>query len=316
MQMYYIGVDLGGTNIAVGIVDSNGNIIKKISAPTPPNGDYIKVVKAMVDLCKKVAGEAKLELSDIEAVGIGCPGSIDYKKGTVAYSNNLRFDDAPIRDEFQKHWDIPVALENDANAAAYGEYIAGGNKASVFVAITLGTGVGGGVVINGKIFRGANDAGAELGHTVFIHNGALCTCGRKGCWEAYASASALINQTKIAMEKHPESLMSKYFEKYGKVNGQIAFGAAKEGDAVANQVVKTYIGYVADGITNMINIFQPDKIVIGGGISNEGDYILKPIREHVQRYDYNKLFKRAEVSLATLRNDAGIIGAALAAKNI
>lgn len=313
--MYYIGVDLGGTNIAVGIVDNNGNIVKKISSPTPSGNDYIKVVEAMVELCKKVVDETGLELSDIKAVGIGCPGSIDYKKGTVAYSNNLRFDDAPIKAEFQKHWDIPVILENDANAAAYGEYIVNGNGAQVFVAVTLGTGVGGGVVIDGKIFRGANGAGAELGHTVLIHNGLPCSCGRSGCWEAYASATALISQTKAAIEKHPESLMAKYAKENGKVNGRTAFDAAKQDDAAAKQVVETYIGYIADGITNMINIFQPNKIVIGGGISNEGEYILEPIREHVKKYDYNKLFARAEVTAATLRNDAGIIGAALAAKN-
>lgn len=313
--MYYIGVDLGGTNIAVGIVDNNGNIVKKISSPTPSGNDYIKVVEAMVELCKKVVDETGLELSDIKAVGIGCPGSIDYKKGTVAYSNNLRFDDAPIKAEFQKHWDIPVILENDANAAAYGEYIVNGNGAHVFVAVTLGTGVGGGVVIDGKIFRGANGAGAELGHTVLIHNGLPCSCGRSGCWEAYASATALISQTKAAIEKHPESLMAKYAKENGKVNGRTAFDAAKQDDAAAKQVVETYIGYIADGITNMINIFQPNKIVIGGGISNEGEYILEPIREHVKKYDYNKLFARAEVTAATLRNDAGIIGAALAAKN-
>ena len=313
--MYYIGVDLGGTNIAVGIVDNNGNIVKKISSPTPSGNDYIKVVEAMVELCKKVVNEAALELSDIKAVGIGCPGSIDYKKGTVAYSNNLRFDDAPIKAEFQKYWDIPVILENDANAAAYGEYIVNGNGAHVFVAVTLGTGVGGGVIIDGKIFRGANGAGAELGHTVLIHNGLPCSCGRNGCWEAYASATALISQTKAAIENHPESLMAKYAKENGKVNGRTAFDAAKQNDVAAKQVVETYIGYIADGITNMINIFQPDKIVIGGGISNEGEYILKPIREYVKKYDYNKLFTRAEVTAATLRNDAGIIGAALAAKN-
>ena len=313
--MYYLGVDLGGTNIAIGIVDKDGKILNKASVSTPSNGEYTDVVTAMIDLSKELISDNGLELSDFEAVGIGCPGSIDYQKGSVAYSNNLHFNDAPITAEFQKHWNIPVIIENDANAAAYGEYIVNGNNADVFVAITLGTGVGGGVIIDGKIFRGANGAGAELGHSVLVHNGLPCTCGRKGCWEAYAAATALVKQTKVAIEKHPESLMSQYAKERGKVNGRTAFDAAKKGDAAANEVVKKYIEYVADGIVNMVNIFQPNKVVIGGGISNEGEYLLSPIREYVKKYDYNKLFTPVEIDAATLLNDAGIIGAALAAKN-
>lgn len=313
--MLYLGVDLGGTNIAIGIVDQNGKILHKGSVPTPSTGEYKDVVAEMINLSKSLISDNGYKLSDFEAVGIGCPGSIDYKKGSVAYSNNLRFDDAPIAEEFKKHWNIPVILENDANAAAYGEYMINGDNADVFVAITLGTGVGGGVIIDGKIFTGANGAGAELGHSVLVHDGLSCTCGRKGCWEAYASATALVKQTKVAIEKHPESLMAQYAKERGKVNGRTAFDAAKKGDAAAQEVVDKYIKYVADGIVNMVNIFQPNKIVIGGGISNEGEYLLAPIREYVKKYDYNKLFTPAEIGVATLFNDAGIIGAALAAKN-
>ncbi len=313
--MYYLGVDLGGTNIAIGIVDKDGRILNKASVHTPSNSDYKDVVAAMIELSKKLIFDNNLSLSDFEAVGIGCPGSIDYKKGSVAYSNNLRFDDVPLVEEFQKYWNIPVILENDANAAAYGEYVVNGNNADVFVAITLGTGVGGGVIIDGKIFRGSNGAGAELGHSVLVHNGLPCTCGRKGCWEAYAAATALVKQTKIAIEKHPESLMAGFAKERGKVNGRTAFDAAKKGDAAAKEVVRQYIEYVADGIVNMVNIFQPNKVVIGGGISNEGEYLLAPIREYVKKYDYNRLFTPVQIDAATLLNDAGIIGAALAAKN-
>lgn len=314
--MYYIGVDLGGTNIAVGIVDESGKIIKKASVPTPSSDDYVIVVDAMVELSKNLVKDAGLKVEDIDSVGIGCPGSIDYAKGSVAYSNNLKFYDAPIKQAFQSQWNIPVVLENDANAAAYGEYIASGEDSTVFVAITLGTGVGGGVIIDGKIFRGSNGSGAELGHSTLIHNGLPCTCGKNGCWEVYASATALINQTKEAIEKHSESLMAKFAEERGKVNGRTAFDAAKQGDATAQEVVDKYLEYVADGLVSSVNIFQPNKVVIGGGISNEGDYILKPIREYVEKYDYNKLFKKVEINTATLFNDAGIIGAAFAARNL
>lgn len=312
--MYHIGIDLGGTNVAVGIVDEHGNLLQKASTPTPSQNDYKIVVKCMADFSKQLVLDSGYQLSDIEAVGIGCPGSIDYKNNTVAYSNNLKMDNAPIAEELRKYWDIPVVLENDANAAAYGEYVVNGNMAEVFVAVTLGTGIGGGVILNGEIFKGYNGSGAELGHTVILTNGEPCTCGRRGCWETYASATALINQTAAAIEKNPSSLMAKLVTKYGKVNGRVAFEAAKQGDETAKAVVEQYINYVAEGIVDIVNIFQPNKLVIGGGISNEGEYLLNPIREYVQKYDYNRYFARTKIEAATLLNDAGIIGAALLAK--
>ena len=296
----YIGIDLGGTNIAIGIVDEEGKIIVQGSTPTLSPRSYTEIVKDMVTLCEKLTAEAGISMNDIEAVGIGTPGSVDYEKGSVA---------------FQKYYNIPVVLENDANSAAYGEYIANGGDAGVFLAITLGTGVGGGIILDKKIFRGANGAGGELGHFTLVHNGALCSCGKKGCWEAYASVTALINQTKVAIEKHPESLMKSLAEENGHVSGRTAFDAAKKGDPAAKEVVDKYIEYVADGLVSIVNIFQPDKIVVSGGISKEGDYLLDPVREYVKKYDYNKLFKRTEIETATLYNDAGIIGAAFAAKN-
>ncbi len=311
----YIGIDLGGTNIAVGLVDESGKIIAKDSTPTVSSRNYNEILKDMVTLSEKVVKDAGFSREDIKAVGIGFPGSVDQKNGFVVYGNNLNFNNVPLCTEFRKHWDVPVVLENDANAAAYGEYIACGEDAKVFMAITLGTGVGGGIIIDNKIFTGSNGAGAELGHATLVYNGAPCTCGKKGCWESYASVTALINQTKIAIEKHPESLMAKLAKERGKVNGRTSFDAAKMNDAVALQVVDTYLKYVADGLVSMVNIFQPDKVVIGGGISNEGEYILGPIRKYVEKYDYNKLFKRVEIDTAKLLNDAGIIGAAFVAKN-
>jgi len=309
--MYSIGIDLGGTNIAAGIVDEKGNILKKLSTPTEQNGGYEKIVKDMVHLSFKLVDEAKLTLDDIKGVGIGCPGSIDYKNKAVAYSNNLVMDNAPIAEEFKKYWDIPVEIENDANVAAYGEYVANGDNSQVFVAITLGTGVGGGVIIDGNVFRGSNGAGAELGHISLVHNGEPCSCGRKGCWESYASATALIAQTKAAIEKNPESLLAKLAAENGGVNGKIAFDAAAEGDKIAKAVVDKYIEYVADGLVSIVNIFQPNKVVIGGGISNQGEALVVPIREYVKKYDYNRHFTPVEIEIASLKNDAGIIGAAM-----
>ncbi|MBO5060840.1 MAG: ROK family protein [Clostridia bacterium] len=312
--MYYIGIDLGGTNIAVGLVDENGKILADISVPTKAERDWREIVKDMAEVSKKVVQKAEVSIDDVKGVGIGCPGSIDNAKGICTYSNNLKMENAEIAEEFKKYLDLPVNLENDANAAALGEYEINGKGAESFVFITLGTGVGGGVIIDGKIFRGFNGVGAELGHTVIAADGEPCTCGRLGCWEAYASVTALIRQTKAAMEQNPESMMHELAKAEGRVSGRTAFDAAKKGDAAANAVVSKYFEYIGEGITNMVNIFQPEKIVIGGSISKEGDYLLKPVIEYVRKYDYNRYMKKAEIEIATLFGDAGIIGAALSAK--
>lgn len=311
----YIGIDLGGTNIAAGLVNDEGKIICSASSPTLAPRPYEEIVKDMVTLSETLTSEAGITMNDIKAIGIGSPGSVDYATGTVVYANNLAFNNAPIRAEFNKYYNIPVVLENDANAAAYGEYIATGDNVKVFLAVTLGTGVGGGIILDGNIFTGANGVGGEIGHITLVHDGEMCSCGKKGCWEAYASVTALINQTKEAIKNNPESIMKDIVDKNGKVNGRTAFDAAKKGDKAGMAVVEQYIKYVADGIVSMINIFQPEKVVIGGGISREGDYLLNPIKEYVERFDYNKQAKKTDIQIATLFNDAGIIGAAFVAKN-
>lgn len=312
--MYYVGIDLGGTNIAAGLVTEDGKILADLSIPTRAERNWQEIVADMAELSKKVIEKAGVSLSDVKGVGIGCPGSIDNAKGICTYSNNLKMENADIAGEFRKHLDLPVNLENDANAAALGEYEVNGQGATSYVFVTLGTGIGGGIVLGGKIFRGHNGAGAEIGHTVIVSDGEECTCGRLGCWEAYASVTALIRQTKAAMEKNPDSLMHKFAKEEGRVSGRTSFDAAKAGDKAAQAVVDQYFKYVAEGITNMVNIFQPEKIVIGGSISKEGDYLLKPVAEFLAKNDYNRYMHKAQVEIATLFGDAGIIGAALSAK--
>lgn len=312
--MYYIGIDLGGTNIAVGLVSEDGKIVADMSVPTRAERDWREIVADMADVSKKVAEKAGVPISDVCGVGIGCPGSIDNENGICTYSNNIKMENATIAEEFKKHLDLPVNLENDANAAAFGEYQINGGGAKSYVFVTLGTGIGGGIVLDGKIFRGHNGVGAEIGHTVIVSDGEECTCGRKGCWEAYGSVTALIRQTKVAMDKNPDSKMHEFAQKEGKVSGRTAFDAAKAGDKAALDVVNQYFKYVAEGITNMINIFQPEKIVIGGSISKEGDYLLKPVTELAGAGDYNRYMHKAKVEIAKLFGDAGIIGAALSAK--
>lgn len=312
----YVGIDLGGTNIAVGVVDEQGKIIAQDSTPTLAERPAEEIAKDMAMLAKKVIADAGLSQKDIKAIGIGSPGSIVNETGTVAYSNNIKMKNFPMSEIIRSYIDVPVNLENDANAAAFGEYVINGGNSDCFVFITLGTGVGGGVVLNGQIFRGFNGVGAELGHITLVHNGEPCSCGKNGCWEAYASVTALIRQTKKAMDQNPDSLMHSIAEKEGKVSGRTAFVAAKEGDKAGMAVVEQYTRYVADGLVSVINTFQPEKLVIGGGISKEGDYLLNPIKEYVEKYDYNKYLPKTKLEIATLFNDAGIIGAALAAKKL
>lgn len=316
--MYTIGVDLGGTNIAIGLCDENLNIIDKDSVPTKAHRRPELIIEDMAALSKKLIERNSLTLDDIEYVGIASPGAVNSKTGIIEYSPNIPFLNFPIVDVFKSYLPIKnVYIANDANAAALAEALAGSAKgADVSVMITLGTGVGGGVIINGKIFDGGiNCAGAELGHTVLVAGGRQCSCGRRGCWEAYSSATGLSNMTREKMnELKIKGIKSQLFDvadKDGKVSARTAFTAMKLGDKAGKEVVDEYIRYLAEGITNMVNIFQPEILSIGGGICNEKEYLTKPLIEIVEKDQYTRTNpNKTKIVTATLRNDAGIIGAA------
>ena len=310
--MYRIGIDLGGTNIVAGVVDDEFRIVATAKCKTRIPRPAEEIVVDMARMAKEAVQNAGLTMADIAYVGVGSPGTCNADTGIVEYSNNLQFEKLPLRDMLGGMLDKAVYIENDANAAALGEALAGAAKgAQSCVCITLGTGVGGGIIIDGKIYGGFNFAGAELGHTVIMVDGELCTCGRFGCWEAYASATALINQTRRAMVNHPDSAMWSIAEDLDKINGRTAFDGLRAGDAVAAQVVDTYIKYIATGLINVINIFQPEVLCIGGGICKEGDTLLKPLAAHIERERYSKYSShQTRLCVATLGNDAGIIGAA------
>ncbi|MCH5210997.1 MAG: ROK family protein [Oscillospiraceae bacterium] len=312
----YIGIDLGGTNIAVGCTDDAGNLIAKNSLPTLSGRSYTEIVKDMAALCERTVSDANAGMNEIKAIGIGSPGTIDSKNGVVVFAANLKMEKAPVAAELGKYFDIPIFMENDANAAAYGEYIACGHKTDSFVFITLGTGVGGGVIIDNKIYRGFNGAGAEIGHMTLRMDGNECTCGKRGCFETYASVTALRKITAEMMEKNPESIMHEWVKNRGQISGRTAFECAVKGDKAAIETRDTYIRYVAEGILSVVNIFQPEILVIGGGISKEGDVLLNPIKEYVYKYDFNKFMPKTDIRIAKLYNDAGIVGAAMAAKNM
>lgn len=317
--MYYIGVDLGGTNIAAGIVNSEFQIVKKGSVPTNVAGRTAEeIIKDMGALCDSLVKDAGLTFDDIEYVGIASPGAIDPVRGVVNYANNLPFSRFPIADTLKKFIPVKkVLVENDANAAAKGEAVAGAAKGvGDVVMITLGTGVGGGIIIDHKVYSGFNYAGAELGHIVIEYNGRQCSCGRKGCWEAYSSATGLINMTKEKLAeceaKGIPTLMTDFVKEEGKVSGKTAFAAMKKGDAPAKEVVDMYIGYLGCGLSNIINIFQPEILVIGGGICNEKHYLTDPLEKIIKEETYgNEAIKSTTLKIAELGNDAGIIGAAV-----
>lgn len=317
--MYYIGVDLGGTNIAAGIVNSEFQIVKKGSVPTNVAGRTAEeIIKDMGALCDSLVKDAGLTFDDIEYVGIASPGAIDPVRGVVNYANNLPFSRFPIADTLKKFIPVKkVLVENDANAAAKGEAVAGAAKGvGDVVMITLGTGVGGGIIIDHKVYSGFNYAGAELGHIVIEYNGRQCSCGRKGCWEAYSSATGLINMTKEKLAeceaKGIPTLMTDFVKEEGKVSGKTAFAAMKKGDKPAKEVVDMYIGYLGCGLSNIINIFQPEILVIGGGICNEKHYLTDPLEKIIKEETYgNEAIKPTTLKIAELGNDAGIIGAAV-----
>lgn len=315
MSKYTVGIDLGGTNIVAGVVDKDYNIIARAECKTAIPRPESEVCDSMAAIVKEAVKKAKLKMDDISHIGIGVPGAVNPETKIVETSPNLLFHNWEVSKMMEERLNKPVRIENDANAAAWGEFLAGSAKGCRnAVAITLGTGVGGGIIIDGKLYSGSNFAGAELGHMVIVKDGKECGCGRKGCWEAYASATALINMTKEAIknEKAEFSYMLNAVEgDLNNVTGKTPFDAMFAGDATGKAVVDEYIGYLATGIVNVINIFQPDIICIGGGVCRQGENLLAPVRAIVEKERITKHNdKQTVLCTATLGNDAGIIGAA------
>lgn len=312
---YFIGIDLGGTNVKTALVDRAGKIIVEDSRPTAAPGQPEKVSGDMVGAIVEVVKQSGLEKEQVLGIGIGCPGTVDPVNGVVIYSNNLDWHNYPLRDVLQDKTWMPVYMGNDANVAALGEVMAGSAKdAQSAIVVTLGTGVGSGVVFGSDILTGYNSAAAEFGHMVIVHGGEQCTCGRRGCLEAYTAAPGLIRDTKRAMQANPDSLMWKVCPDIDMVDGRTSFEAKDMGDAAAQKVVDDYVGYLACGLANMINGLQPEIISLGGGVANQGENLLGPLREKVFEEVYGgKGEKHTRIELCTLGYKAGLIGAAMLA---
>ena len=317
--MYYIGIDLAGTNIAAGIVDENYNIIKKASTPTNAGRPADVITADIAALCKKLVDDLGISMDEIGSIGIATPGSANCETGEILYANNLPFSHYPMQAKLSEALGTSkrVYIENDANAAAKAESVAGVAKGSKYsVMITLGTGVGGGIILDGQVYSGFNFAGAELGHMVIVKDGRECTCGRKGCWETYSSATGLIRTTREKIEAcRAEGRTTVMEEMIGgdldRISGRTAFNAMRQGDEAGKEVVEEYISYLTTGLVNIINIFQPNVLSIGGGISNEGDFLIDLLHDRVFAETYSRDgTPQCELKIATLKNDAGIIGAA------
>ena len=310
IRKYYLGIDLGGTFIKGGIVDDTGNIILRDKIPTESHKGADGVVANIVSLCRSLMEKTNLTADDLVGVGIGVPGMIDSQKGEVIYSNNLGWKDFSISEKVSATLGLPVKIANDANVAALGETKFGcGKDYQNSVMVTLGTGVGSGIVIDGKLFEGNRSAGAEIGHTAIVAGGELCTCGRKGCLEAYASATALIRDTRRAMEANPDSSLWSIATP-DTVTGKTAFDLW-ETDPVAKAVVDNYIEKLAVGLVNVANALRPEIIILGGGVCSEGDRLVNPLQAIMNRDVYaGDKGPAVKILIATLGNDAGLLGAA------
>ncbi len=311
--MYNIGIDLGGTNIKAGVVADDSRIIGRSSIKTDLPRPAEEIADSIVEAVKLAVENSSEKADRINSIGIGTPGVADRNSGVVLYSCNLGFENTPLGALLKERLGTDIFVENDANVAAYGEVLGGAAKGCRdVVVVTLGTGVGGGIIIDGEIYTGFNFCGAELGHTVIEYNGRQCSCGRKGCFEAYSSATALIGATKRAMNADKSSKMWAIAgNSLDNVDGKTAFDAMRAGDKSGTAVVDEYIGYLGCGLVNIVNTFQPEMLLIGGGICKEGDYLIKPLKEIIKKESYCINPKRSTVlAAAKLGNDAGIVGAA------
>ncbi len=314
--MLYLGLDVGGTTFKAGVVNEQGEILHKAAYPTMIELPYQQIIENMANLCRQVVADAGVEMKDIAAIGVGVPGIFDAKTGIIPFCTNLGWHQIPFVEEMRKHIDLPVFVDNDATVAGLAESSVGKNagcQSSVF--ITLGTGVGGGIIINGRPYSGAHGIGSEIGHMILTLDGEPCTCGNRGCFERYASATAIIREARKAVAENPQSsIMEKCGGDAEKINAKIVIDSAKEGDPVASEVFKGYVKGLANGIVSIIHVLDPELILLGGGVSMAGEFLLDAVREAVRPLVMFKTMPYARIELAQLGADAGIIGAAFLGK--
>ncbi len=311
--MVYIGIDVGGTGIHMGVVDEKGQIIAKGAIVTRTDIPFEDQVKAMADCALETLEKSGHTLIELASIGLGIPGIADQKTGVVPFCTNLGWKNVPLRETFQKYIDKPIFIDNDATVAGLAESVAGvsaNTDSSVF--LTLGTGVGAGIVIHGKVWSGFHGVGSEVGHMIMEIDGEPCSCGNRGCLERYTSATAIIRMAREAVAKHADSLiMSLCGGDPSLINAKMVFDAAREGDEQGLKVFRRYARYLGQAIATIVNFFDPEVIVLGGGVSKAGKFLLDAVREEAPKYCIYKSMPISRIELAELGPDAGIIGAAM-----
>lgn len=308
---YTIGIDLGGTNIVAGLVDEQYHLLDKAAVKTQPEKGFDFITDNMARLVATLLQRAKLAPADVSSIGIGSPGTPDKETGDIVFSNNLNWHNVPLASSVQGKTGIRTVVANDADCAALGEFVAGAGAEDASMAlITIGTGVGSGIVMDGKLFCPAGSNAPELGHTTLICGGEPCTCGRNGCAEAYISFTALIRDGNRAADAHPDSMLAKLRSEGQALNGKNIFDCGKAGDPAAKELMDRFIEYMGQFLANVGNGFGVRAIVVGGGISKEGEWLCRRLREIVVREMFVGEMFAPPIRMATLGNDAGVIGAA------
>lgn len=310
--MFALGIDIGGTSIKGGIVSNKGKLFDTFKMPVTKDENQDKTVKKLIRLAKRFLKEYHYKNEDIIGVGCGVPGIIDSTNGIVTFSGNLKWHNFALKRVLEEGLGFPVKITNDANAAALAEAKYGsGSKYKSFLIVTLGTGIGSGIFVDGKLYEGNLGKGAEFGHSLLVMDGRQCACGRKGCLEAYASATALVKDTRAMMEFHKDSLLWKVSEELGSVNARVPFIAAREGDKYAIELVDMYVKYLSEGLINYFNTFRPEAVILSGGIAEEGEFLISKIRNYCQTHDYGlKMCPSVDIVKSSVGYDSGKIGAA------
>lgn len=312
-EFMLIGIDLGGTAIKTGLVDFDGNIIKQDIRPIMPEKGYMHIINEIADQAEKLAAAQGICMGDIHSIGIGVPGLAEYSSGKVIYCFNLSWKNVELGKELCSRLNRKVYVENDATAAGLAENLFGSTKGAVnSVLLTLGTGIGSGIIINRRIYSGSHSIGSEIGHIIIGENFYDCNCGNNGCFETFASATSIIrySQHRIMKDGVQSQILELACNKAENITAEIVFNAAKTGDVLALEAVDRMCKYLAIGIVNIYNVLDPDIIALGGGVSNAGDFLLEKVKEKLAGMLLVKNKKYGEIVLAALGNRAGIIGAA------
>lgn len=316
MSKMILGIDIGGTAIKIGLVTESGEIFEKWEIPTNIDNQGANIASETWESVKEKLVVHNIDQGDLIGIGIGAPGFIDTDTGFVYKAVNIGWENLDLAGQFKELADLPVYVANDANVAALGENWKGaGSQAQNVIAVTLGTGVGGGIIANGSILSGSNGTAGEIGHITVDPNGYMCNCGRKGCLETITSATGIVRQAKDLIEANPESELAAFYQENNDITSKDIFERASKGDDLCQTIVENTADVLGLTIANIATIVNPSKILIGGGVSKAGDQLISLIDKYYKQYALDRLSQDCEIKVAELGNDAGIIGAASLVKD-